>query len=209
MCLYSYTYNYDFVESLQSNMRKTLVQKLIELDDENTYFLTADVGFGVLEPLRDKMGDRFINVGLAEQSMIGIAAGLALSGKKVYTYTMCAFYLRALEQIRNDICYQDLPVTMIGVGTGYDYEYLGTTHFALEDEEIIGSLRNIEIGTPNNTEQLKDILSELPERPRYLRLTKSDKTGQPDSPTSWIIKNDKYPHFGASKDYFLALENAD
>ena len=96
-------------------MRKALVKKLIELDNKNTYFLTADVGFGVLESLQKKMGDRFINVGLAEQSMIGIAAGLALSNKRVYTYTMNSFYLRCVEQIRNDLCYQGLPVTMIGV----------------------------------------------------------------------------------------------
>ena len=72
-------------------MRTKIVDTLLQIVDNDTYFLTADVGFGVLEPLREKMGDRFINVGLAEQSMIGVAAGLALSGKKVFTYTMCAF----------------------------------------------------------------------------------------------------------------------
>ena len=188
-------------------MRKALVKKLIELDDEKTYFLTADVGFNVLEPLQEKMGDRFINVGLCEQSMIGIASGLALSGMKVYTYTMNSFYLRALEQIRNDLCYQDIPVTLIGVGLGYEYEQLGTTHFALEDERIISSLRNIEVVTPNNIDQLNSILDQSPSRPRYLRLTKSNKTDCENSPPRWFINKRKYPHCGGSKDYFLKLEN--
>lgn len=190
-------------------MRKALVEKLIELDDENTYFLTADVGFGVLEPLQEKMGDRFINVGLAEQSMIGIAAGLALSGMKVYTYTMNSFYLRCIEQIRNDLCYQDLPVTMVGVGLKYEYEQLGTTHFALEDEKIVSSLRNIEVVTPNNIDQLNAILDSEQHRPRYLRLTKSNKTDSDNSPPRWFINKQKYPHCGGSRDYFLKLENGD
>ena len=186
-------------------MRKALVKKLIELDNEDTYFLTADVGFGVLEPLQKKMGDRFINVGLAEQSMIGIAAGLALSGKTVYTYTMCSFYLRCIEQIRDNLCYQDLPVTMIGVGVGFDYEYLGTTHFALEDEDIMASLRNIEVVTPNNIQQLFAILEQRAGKPRYLRLAKTESIQ--DKPPRWIMNNQKYPHVGGSKEYFLNLEN--
>lgn len=188
-------------------MRNALVKKLIELDNEQTYFLTADVGFNVLEPLQEKMGDRFINVGLAEQSMIGIASGLALSGMTVYTYTMCSFYLRALEQIRNDLCYQELPVTMVGIGIDYDYEHLGATHFAIEDKRIISSLRNIEVVTPNNIDQLNAILDTKSIRPRYLRLTKSHYLS--DELPQCIINKQKYPHCGGSKNYFLKSENAD
>jgi len=184
-------------------MRKALVAELIRIDTPDTYFLTADVGFNVLEPLQEKMGDRFINVGLAEQSMIGIAAGLALSGKDVYTYTMCAFYMRCIEQIRNDLCYQNLPVTMVGVGVGFDYEYLGSTHFALEDLEIITSLRNIEAVTPYNADQIAAILGESPHRPRYIRLSKAHE----QTPPQWIYNNQQYPHCGGSKEYFLKLEN--
>lgn len=186
-------------------MRRALVQQLIEQDNENIYFLTADVGFNVLEPLQEKMGDRFINVGLAEQSMMGIAAGLALSGRKVYTYTMCAFYLRAIEQIRNDICYQDVPVTMIGVGLDYEYEYLGSTHYALEDEKIIGSLRNIEVYTPPDIKALQNKLQVGTKMPLYLRLSKTDKAAK-----GYVghINHTKYPKYGASKEYLLENDNA-
>lgn len=175
-------------------MRKTLVEELLKLDDKNTYFLTADVGYNVLEPLQKKMGDRFINVGLAEQSMIGVAAGLALVGKKVYTYTMCAFYLRAFEQIRNDICYQDLPITLIGVGTGMDYGYLGTTHFATEDADIIARLSNIDVVTPSDPKELIKVLKQKVKSPLYLRLGYDHNQ----------YKFDKYPKEAGSKDYLVS-----
>jgi len=162
-------------------MRRTLVQQLIEQDDDNTYFLTAGVGFGVLEPLKEKMGDRFIDVGIAEPSMISIAAGLALSGKKVYTYTMCCFYLRCVEQIRNDLCYQRTPVTMIGVGTGFDYGYHGTTHFAHEDDGIVGLLKNIDVWTPETKEDVQHYVEATKKNfdadiltPNYIRLSRFD-----------------------------------
>jgi transketolase len=159
----------------------------------------------MLEPLQEKMGDRFMNIGLAEQSMIGISAGLALSGKKVYTYTMCAFYLRCIEQIRNDLCYQELPVTMLGVGVGYDYEYLGATHYALEDEFIISALRNIDVVTPYNSKQLELILKEKHTQPRYIRLGKGIEEGKRLKRT---VNYAKYPHYGASKEYLLKNDYA-
>lgn len=179
-------------------MRKTLVQYLIENDDENTYFLTSDVGYNVLEPLREKMGDRFINVGIAEQSMIGIAAGLALSGKKVYTYTMCAFYLRCIEHIKLDICYQNLPIIMIGVGVGFDYEHLGTTHFALEDAKIMKQLHNIEVVSPVDKSELKSVLKKLrnTKKPTYLRLSRVGENRE------FNYEFKKYPKEGGSFEYF-------
>ena len=181
-------------------MRKTLIKQLIRQDDKDTYFLTADVGYNALEPLQKKMGKRFINVGIAEQSMISIASGLALAGKKVYTYTMCAFYLRAVEQIRNDVCYQDVPVTMIGVGTGYDYGFLGTTHFAHEDGDILGSLSNILVSTPKDEEAVRDIVkrSKLIKTPLYIRIGYDHKKRF----------KEKYPKIGGVKDYFLNRRNA-
>lgn len=187
-------------------MRRTLVEQLIKLDDDDTYFLTADVGYGVLEPLKEKMGHRFINVGIAEQSMIGIASGLALSGKKVYTYTMCAFYLRALEQIKLDLCYQGANVTMIGVGTGYDYGHLGTTHFALEDAEIIGLLRNIAVATPKDKEQLIEILQANKfVRPTYIRISRFAENGE----SGGMVNTEYYPKEGGSREYFLNATNED
>lgn len=181
-------------------MRNTLIKYLLKHDDKDTYFLTADVGYGVLEPLQKKMKERFINVGIAEQSMISIASGLALAGKKVYTYTMCAFYLRCLEQIKLDLCYQGANVTMIGVGIDYDYEHLGTTHFATEDFQIISHLRNIETYTIFQKEDLTELLASKQERPRYIRLS---RFGEVKREMDKQANTNKYHKTGGTKDYFL------
>jgi transketolase len=89
-----------------NSIKKVFFRKLENYIDKDTYFLTADLGFGILDDLRKKMGDRFIKVGVAEQVMMGVASGLALSGKKVFTYTITTFYLRAIEQIKLDIVKQ-------------------------------------------------------------------------------------------------------
>ena len=174
-------------------MRKALVDAILKKDDPNTYFLTADVGYHVLEPIQSQMGSRFINIGISEQTMISVASGLALSGKTVYTYTMCAFYLRAIEQIRNDICYQDVPVVMLGVGTGFDYGYLGTTHFAHEDADIIGRLANMQVYTPKTPKDVETLLREDYNMPTYIRVGYDHKE----------LKLDKYPKEGGSKEYFI------
>lgn len=181
-------------------MRTKIVSTLLELDTEDTYFLTADVGFGVLEPLKEKMGERFINVGLAEQSMIGIASGLALSGKKVYTYTMSAFYLRCLEEVKLDLCYQNAPVVMIGVGTNFDYSYLGSTHFAFDDDKIMKQLLNIDVFTPENQQELDTVLRQKVTRPLYLRV--GGYIDNPKVELDWE-KLTTYPHEGGSKEYFI------
>ena len=181
-------------------MRQKIVDTLLQIVDNDTYFLTADVGFGILEPLREKMGDNFINVGLAEQSMIGIASGLALSGKKVYTYTMCAFYTRTLEFIRNDLCYQDLPVTMIGVGTQFDYQQLGNTHFAFDDDKVISQLLNIDVLTPKTQLELDTVLRQKVTRPLYLRVGGYEENL--DVELDWD-KLKSYPIEGGSREYFI------
>lgn len=181
-------------------MRQQVTKTLLEIDNDNMYFLTGDVGYGILEPLKQKMGDRFINVGLAEQSMIGIASGLALSGKQVFTYTITPFYLRALEQIKLDLCYQEANVTMIGVGTQFDYQYLGNTHFAFDDDKIIKQLLNIEVLTPKTVKQLNKILRSKLTKPRYLRV--GGMYENLDVKIDWN-KLTKYPHEGGSRQYFI------
>jgi transketolase len=181
-------------------MRQKIVDTLLQIVDKDTYFLTADVGFGVLEPLKEKMGDNFINVGLAEQSMIGIASGLALSGKKVYTYTMCSFYLRALEQIKLDLCYQNVPVTMLAIGTQFDYSNLGTTHFAFDDDKVIKQLLNIDVFTPKDQKQLDMILRLPVTRPLYLRAGGYEENL--DVELDWD-KLKEYPKEGGSRQYFI------
>ncbi len=108
-------------------------------------FLTGDLGFMALEPLRDRLGDRFINCGVAEQNMVTVAAGLAKEGFDVWVYSIAPFcYARALEQIRNDVCLHGLPVRVLGNGGGYGYGVMGPTHHALEDYGILlhGSVRS-------------------------------------------------------------------
>jgi transketolase len=105
-----------------------------EVSDPRLVFLTGDLGFKALEPLRDALGERFINAGVAEQNMVSTAAGLARAGMRPWVYSIAPFvYARPFEQIRNDVCMHDLPVRLVGNGGGYGYGVMGATHHALED----------------------------------------------------------------------------
>ncbi|MEK7432440.1 MAG: transketolase C-terminal domain-containing protein [Cyanobacteriota bacterium] len=139
-------------------MRKTFIESLVfeAKNNSNIWLLCADLGFSILEPFISNFPERFINVGIAEQNMIGIASGLALSGKKVFVYSIANFVtFRCLEQIRNDICYHNLDITIIGVGAGYSYGVHGYTHHAIEDVSIMNNLPNIKIISPSDTYQTK------------------------------------------------------
>lgn len=119
--------------------------------NKNSYFLTGDLGFSVLEDLQKEFPTRVINMGVAEQNMIGVASGLALSGKKVFVYSIIPFVtMRCYEQIRNDICYHNLDVMLIGLGGGLSYGVLSATHFALEDIAIMRPLPNMSIFAPSD-----------------------------------------------------------
>ncbi len=163
-------------------MRNTFIKTLTELaeNDENLYLLTGDLGFSVFENFASKFPKRFINCGVAEQNMIGVAAGLALSGKKVYVYSIIPFItMRCFEQIRNDICYQDLDVKIIGIGGGFSYGVLGATHYALEDIAILRSLPNITIICPADSVETELLIlkSYQTKKPTYIRLArKTEKT---------------------------------
>src|SRR3990167_8507403 len=112
----------------------TIVIYEAALKNKDIIFITGDLGHSFAEKYQENIPNQYINTGLAEQNMIGVAAGLALSGKKVFTFSITPFALmRCFEQIRVDICYQNLDVTIIGIGVGYAYGTLGTTHFGLED----------------------------------------------------------------------------
>lgn len=183
-------------------MRTAVTDEILKIQGKNTYFLTADVGYGVLEPLKEKMKERFINIGLAEQTMIGVAAGLALSGKEVFTYTMCSFYLRAFEFIKLDLCYQNLPVKMLGVGSQWDYEYLGSTHFGIDDDKAISQLLNIDVVTPKDQKELRKYLRMKIKRPMYIRI--GGYIENMDSEIDWD-KLKEYPHSGGSRNHFKLM----
>src|SRR5580704_6871872 len=116
-------------------MRNVFCSALIECASNPEFvFLTGDLGFQALEPLREKMGERFLNVGVAEQNMVSVAAGLAKGGFRPWVYSIAPFlYARAFEQIRNDVCLHRMPVTLVGNGGGYGYGVMGSTHHAIED----------------------------------------------------------------------------
>jgi len=134
-------------------MRDIFVKTLIDIarSDENVHLLTGDLGFGVLKPYWEELPDQFTNVGIAEQNMTGIAAGMALSGKVVYTYSIGNFpTLRCLEQIRNDCAYHDANVKIVCVGGGFVYGALGMSHHATEDIAIMRALPGVVVIAPGD-----------------------------------------------------------
>lgn len=132
-------------------MRNTFINELEKLAvvDPSIYLLTGDLGFGVLNSFSENLPKQFINVGISEQNMTAVAAGLALEGNTVYTYSIGNFpSLRCLEQIRNDICYPNANVKIISVGAGLSYGQLGMSHHATEDMAIMRALPNMRVFSP-------------------------------------------------------------
>src|SRR6478735_9494086 len=118
----------DFVTAVES----------VLVRDQSGLFITGDLGFNAFEGLAAKLGKRFINAGVAEQSMMGLAAGFALTGLRPWVYSIAPFATyRCLEQIRNDVCLQQLPVRIVGNGGGYSYGIMGPSHHALEDLAVL------------------------------------------------------------------------
>jgi len=166
-------------------MRNAMLQALTELAQENQdlMLLTADLGFSVFEEFESRFPKQYINVGVAEQNMTGIAAGLALEGKTVFTYSIGNFpTMRCLEQIRNDVCYHDLNVNIIGMGGGFSYGALGMSHHATEDLAIMRAIPNIEVLAPSSESEAYNLVKQVSSRPKaaYIRLdkTKHDQKGE-------------------------------
>ena len=159
-------------------MRKQLCEALLlRSSSPKMIFLTGDLGFMALEELRDSMGERFINAGVAEQNMISVAAGMAMQNLEVWVYSIAPFcYARPFEQIRNDICFHDLPVKIIGNGGGYGYGVMGPTHHAIEDYGILLALPNMSAYVPIFDEDLYSVIPKLgaETHPAYLRLGRSE-----------------------------------
>ncbi len=134
-------------------MRDTFVRTLIEeaKKDKNIQLITGDLGFGVLKPYWEALPDQFINAGIAEQNMTSVAAGMALEGKTVFTYSIGNFpTLRCLEQIRNDCAYHKANVKVVCVGGGYVYGSLGVSHHATEDIAILRALPDVAVLCPGD-----------------------------------------------------------
>jgi transketolase len=146
--------------------------------DPRFVFLTGDLGYGALEALQAAAGPRFINAGVAEQNMIGVAAGLAHSGFKPWAYSIAPFvYARPYEQIRNDICLHNLGVRLIGNGGGYGYGVMGATHHALEDYGALLCLQNMHVVVPAFDEDVEALIPRMAafDRPVYIRLGRDER----------------------------------
>jgi transketolase len=159
-------------------MRAELCAALLaRAERQEMVFLTGDLGFMALEPLRDKMGERFINCGISEQNMVGVAAGLAREGLDVWVYSIAPFcYARAFEQIRNDVCLHGLPVRLLGNGGGYGYGVMGPTHHALEDYGILLTLPGMTAFVPAFNEDVESAVERAAalSGPAYLRLGRGE-----------------------------------
>lgn len=134
-------------------MRDTFVKTLIELakENKNIELVTGDLGFGVLKPYWETVPNQFTNAGIAEQNMASLAAGMALEGKTVFTYSIGNFpTLRCIEQIRNDCCYHNADVKIVCVGGGFVYGSLGMSHHATEDIAIMRALPNMVVMAPGD-----------------------------------------------------------
>ncbi|MGA1868168.1 MAG: transketolase family protein [bacterium] len=157
--------------------RDAFIDELFSLaqSDRNIIFISNEYGAPSLDRFREDLKDQFINAGISEQNLISVAAGLALSGKRVYVYSIASFItLRCYEQIKIDICSMCLPVTIIGVGTGYAYSVDGPTHHATEDISIMRALAHMHIYSPadsNSAARLVDI-SLQSSMPLYFRFDK-------------------------------------
>lgn len=156
-------------------MRDTFVKTLLDIakNDKNVYIVTGDLGFGVLKPFWEQLPDQIINAGIAEQNMTSIAAGLAMQGKVVYTYSIGNFpTLRCIEQIRNDCAYHSANVKIVCVGGGFVYGSLGMSHHATEDIAIMRALPDVTVVAPGDLVEAAEATKAIYKTPGtcYLRL---------------------------------------
>ncbi|MEX0691087.1 MAG: transketolase C-terminal domain-containing protein [Gemmatimonadales bacterium] len=152
--------------------------------DARIMLITGDLGFGVLDGYAERRPSQFLNAGVAEQNMTGVATGLAMAGRVVFTYSIGNFpILRCLEQIRNDAAYHDANVNVVSIGAGFSYGVLGMSHHATEDLAIMRALPGIVIASPADPWEMDRLVPWLAGRAgtTYLRLDKSS-AGLPADP---------------------------
>ena len=163
-------------------MRKAFIEELVTLARQHPHIalVVGDLGYSVVEAFADEFPDRFVNAGVAEQNMTGLAAGMASEGYHVFTYSIANFpTFRCAEQIRNDVDYHRLPVTVVAVGGGLAYGALGYSHHAVQDYALMRSFPHMLIAAPGDPMEVRACLRYLIEHPQpsYLRL---GKAGEPN-----------------------------
>ncbi len=163
-------------------MRDVFCAEMIKAFDQKSFvFLTGDLGFKALEPLQSRLGDHFINVGISEQNMVSVAAGIAKTGLQVFCYSIAPFaFARPFEQIRNDVCLHNLPVTIVGNGGGYGYGVMGATHHAIEDYGALLTLQNMHAFIPAFDSDVAAMIQRITDlkKPSYLRLGLAQKSDE-------------------------------
>ena len=173
------------------DMRDAFLDELytIARQDKRVVLLSADFGAPSLDKFRKDLSDQYINVGISEQSMVSIAAGLALSNKIVYTYAIMPFVtLRCYEQIKIDLCTMNLPVTTVGVGAGFAYNTAGPTHHSIEDIAVMRALPNMMVLSPSDSIMASRFaqISYKRKGPTYVRLDRGR------SPLFYSDKDDNF-----------------
>jgi len=163
-------------------MRNAFASALLDAAkiDSRIILITGDLGYGVLNQFQSELPNQFLNLGIAEQSMMSIAAGLASQGYRPFVYSIANFStLRCLEQVRNDVSYMGNPVTIVSIGAGLAYGSHGYSHHAIEDISIIRALQNVEIFSPSDPDETKLCVNEIlsGSNPAYLRVGKG---GEPN-----------------------------
>jgi transketolase len=162
-------------------MRTAFITQLIEeaKTNDSIFLVVGDLGYSVVEQFAELFPERFLNAGIAEQNMTGIAAGLAMEGYNVFTYSIGNFpTLRCMEQIRYDVCYHNLSVKVVAVGGGYAYGALGVSHHTTEELGMLRTIPNLTVCAPGDPVETKLITADLcnNRQPGYLRL---GKAGEP------------------------------
>lgn len=159
-------------------MRSTFVRTMARLarEDSKVMLIIGDTGYSVMEPFESEFGPRFVNVGIAEQNFISFSAGLAAAGMKPFAYNVVSFMtLRSAEQILLDICYQENPVILVGVGGGFAYGTAGPTHHALQDIAMMRAFPNIDVYCPADPAEMEAVMltAYRKQRPAYIRIGRS------------------------------------
>jgi len=147
--------------------------------DPDIFFLTADMGINLVEKFRETYPERYANVGIAEQNLIGISSGLANLGFRPFVYTISNFLIhRCFEQIRNDICMHNYPITLLGTSTGFDNAPLGPTHHIVDEWGALKSIPGIDIYCPSSLAYAASLLDKIQQagRPAYVRIPKGGNT---------------------------------
>lgn len=166
-------------------MRDALCESLVELAraDERVLLMVADIGTITFDAFRRDCPDRFLNMGVAEANMVGVAAGLALSGKIPFVYTIGSFLaMRAFEQIRDDVCYQNQKVRIVAVGGGLVYSTLGCTHHLVEDLAMFRAVPNMVVLSPCDPAEAAQMVRAVVDYdgPVYIRLSKAGEPAMHD-----------------------------